>query len=489
MKIKTYLKKCAEMPRQLKASFCFLICVIVQKSINIVTTPVFTRKMTVEEYGQFNVFSSWQSIVTCIVTLELSAGIYVQGLVKFDENKKKFSAALQGMTFTLIVVWGVIFFAFSSFWNQLFSLSSMQIIFMLGIIWTNAVFAFWASEQRVCLNYIPLFIITCIASITQIVLCIILVTISADKVTARIAGILFSNCLCYMCLFLKQIYEGKTFFSKEIWCYALKLGIPLVPHYLSSLLLNSADRIMINDILGSQSAGIYSLAYTIARFGILFNTAVLQTINPWIYEKIKEKNFNIIKEIAHPALILIALVNLVFIFWAPEIVKLCAPLEYYDSIWVIPPIAMSVYFMFAYNLFSNIEFFYEKTGYISIATVVGAVINIILNHIFIRIFGYIAAGYTTLVCYILFVIMHYIFSRKICREKLEGINIYDIKKMIKISGCFILAGFIVMLTYNDCFMRYILFLIFFGFFVLKRKEIFKYLKEHVNGFRGADRIE
>lgn len=246
---------------------------------------------------------------------------------------------------------------------------------------------------------------------------------------------------------------------------------------------------MINDILGSQPAGIYSLAYTIARFGILFNTALLQTVSPWMYQKMKEKNFHRMERVAYPALILIAIVNLVFIFYAPEIVKLCAPIEYYNSIWAIPPIAMSVYFMFLYNLFSNVEFFYEKTGYISAATVTGAVLNIILNSIFIRIFGYVAAGYTTLICYILFVVMHYIFMKKICKEKLENVNIYDIKKIIKISACFMLAGFTVMITYNYCLIRYIFFLITLGYFILKRKEIVRYLKKYLNQFSGVNRLE
>ena len=49
-----------------------------------------------------------------------------------------------------------------------------------------------------------------------------------------------------------------------------------------------------------------------------------------------------------------------------------APESYIDAIWVIPPIAMSVYFMFAYDLFAKFEFYYEKTKLISFATVMGA---------------------------------------------------------------------------------------------------------------------
>lgn len=100
-------------------------------------------------------------------------------------------------------------------------------------------------------------------------------------------------------------------------------------------------------------------------------------------------------------MIIIALANVILIAFAPEVIAVFAPLEYHDAIWVIPPVAMSVYFMFAYGFFACFEFYYEKTTYISIATSVGAVVNVVLNYIFINIFGYYAARYTILLCYIL----------------------------------------------------------------------------------------
>ena len=50
----------------------------------------------------FNVFNSWLGIVTVIVCLDLYAGVYTQGLVKFDSERKQFSSYLQGLTLTLV---------------------------------------------------------------------------------------------------------------------------------------------------------------------------------------------------------------------------------------------------------------------------------------------------------------------------------------------------------------------------------------------------
>ncbi len=105
--------------------------------------------------------------------------------------------------------------------------------------------------------------------------------------------------------------------------------------------------------------------------------------------------------------------NLILIAFAPEAISILAPRSYHGAIWVIPPVAASVFFMFLYNLFGNVEFYFEENKFIMIASVLGAVLNIILNYIFVPLCGYIAAGYTTLFCYIVYSLSHYIFMKKV----------------------------------------------------------------------------
>ena len=46
--------------------------------------------------------------------------------------------------------------------------------------------------------------------------------------------------------------------------------------------------------------------------------------------------------------------------------------------------------MYSYDLFAKLAFYYEKTGFVMIASVVGAALNVLLNYIFIGKYGYIA---------------------------------------------------------------------------------------------------
>lgn len=476
---KSLLNKYRTLPVQIKGSFWFLICGFLSRGISLITVPIFTRLLSTAEYGRFNVFNSWLGIVSVIVTLNLCYGVYVQGLVKFDEKKKQYSSSLQGLCLTLVLIWTVIYLLFREFFNSLFSLTSAQMLCMLSMCWTSAVFGFWSAEQRNEYKYTRLVAVTVIVTIAKPVLGIILVSNADDKVTARIFGLTVVELAAYIGLFFSQMLKGKKFFSLKIWKYALGFAIPLVPHYLSGVVLSSSDRIMIERMTGESEAGIYSLAYSVSQIMTIFNTALLQTTEPWLYKKIKNKQFGEISALSMPMMIFVAGINIVLIAFAPEIVHIFAPPAYHDSVYVIPPVAMSVFFTFLYSFFATFEFYYEKKKYIVISTSAGAVVNIILNYIFIDIFDYYAAGYTTLICYIIYAACHYIFMRKICAKHLDNARPYDLKKLLIISISFLAIGFISLFTYTNALLRYGLIFIILTIILANYKKILSFLKKFI----------
>lgn len=465
-------KKYKNLPIQIRASLWFLIASFLQKGISAITTPIFTRLLTTYEFGQYSVFNSWLSIVNIFVTLYLYGGFYITGLVQHADQRARFSSAMLGLTTTLTGVWTVIYLLFRSFWNSLFGLTTVQMLAMLLMIWASAIFQFWAMEQRVDLKYKRLILLTLAVSFFKPFVGVVLVIFAEDKVTARILGLAVVEMIAYVGCFVSQMRRGKCFYAKDYWKEALMFAIPIIPHYLSTMILSGADKIMIKNIVSDSAAGIYSLAYSISQMMTLFNTALSQTVDPWIYAQIKEKNTKQLARIAYPAFLFIALVNALVIAFAPEIIKVFAPATYYEAIWVIPPVTMSVFFMFMYSFFAPFEFFYKKTKFIAVATCFGAVLNIFLNYIFINLYGYLAAGYTTLACYIIYALCHYLFMCKICRKE-SGLKLpYDGKVLVFMSLGFMSLGFVMMCTYNYQIARYLTILVFIvTIFIFRNKLI------------------
>jgi O-antigen/teichoic acid export membrane protein len=88
--------------------------------------------------------------------------------------------------------------------------------------------------------------------------------------------------------------------------------------------------------------------------------------------------------------------------------------------------------MFLYSIFVNVETYYENTKFIAVISSVIAVLNIVLNYFGIKMFGYTACAYTTLLCYILFAAGHFVAMKLIARN--NGVIVFDKKNLLYISA-------------------------------------------------------
>lgn len=460
-----------------KASLWFLICGFLQKGISMLTTPIFTRIMTDAEYGRFSVYHSWLGIVEIIVSLNLAAGVYTRGLVKNELDQDRFSSSMLGLSTTCILTWSVVYAIFFRQINAWLDMSTMLMTAMLVESWAHAAYQFWSNRERVNFRYKKLVVMTLLYVTLRPVLGVIFV-LQADatyQVEARVLATVGVNLALFTGLYFSIARKGKHFFDKKYWLYALKFNIPLLPHYLSQIVLNQSDRLMINSIIGPSEAAYYSVAYTIAMVLQILNNSVSSTMNPWIYKTIKKGEVEKIGSVSYGVLLLIGLLNVAVILIAPEVLQIMAPGSYRAAVWVIPPVTASIYFMFLYNLFATFEYYFEKTHYVAAATMIGAVLNIALNAWLIPIFGFVAAGYTTLLCFVLYSFAHYFFMRKVCNQYMDGYRVYDARLIIAIGAGLIVLSMLIMLLYNTVVIRYALLGCLSILGIVKRKAIISLL--------------
>ena len=164
-KCKNLIFRYNNFPVQLRASFWFLICSVLQKGISIITTPIFTRLFTTSEYGKYSVFISWENIIIVFVSLSLSAGVYQQGLIKYEEDRDKYSSSLIGLSSFLFLIWLLIYLLFSNFFNSVFSLKTSYMLIMFVMMYLGVLFNFWSYDQRVKYKYRLLIIFSLISSL------------------------------------------------------------------------------------------------------------------------------------------------------------------------------------------------------------------------------------------------------------------------------------------------------------------------------------
>lgn len=453
--IKSLITQYKNINVQAKAAMWYTVCNLVQNGISFLTIPIYTRILTTAEYGQYTVFQSWKDILIIFATLNLYCGVFTKAMVDHDQDRERYTSSMQGLS-TLITAALFLIYAFKhEFWNTILGMDTITLILLFAFFICFPAYNFWAVKQRVQYKYIAMVVVTLLLSVATPAISLFLLFCTDLRAHAIIWGYLLVQIGFGGFFYVYQFIKGKTFFVKEYWSHALKFNIPLIPHYLSIMILGQADRIMIKEICGEDKAGIYSLAYQVSMMMNIVISAVNGSLVPWTYESLKKKNYKAIRDIGTALCIFMGLMTLAVTMISPEIIWILGSDKYMEAKWIIPIVALSVYFTFCYNLYSNIEFYYGETKFVMLASTTGAVLNIILNAIFIPIFGYMAAGYTTLVCYIFFAFMHYMFTRRVCKKYLEGESVYDISKMLLVSVVLCLGTAICMVLYKFSWLRYL----------------------------------
>ena len=460
-----------------KAAFWYAVCNVMQKGIFFLTTPIFTRLLTKEEYGVYSIYMSWYAVISIFTTLNLSSGVYNKGLVKYND-KDVLTSSFLGLSTIATFVFLVLYIINIPFWNKIFALDSPYILLIFLESFFQPAFLLWSVKERFDYKYKKILIITVIMSLLNPILGIIAINNFNDRAFARIVSYVIVEIVVGLIFYTITVLKGKKLFSKKYWKYALNFNLPLIPHYLSMTVLSQADRIMIGRMVGSGEAAMYSVAYAISSMMQIITNAINNSYVPYTYKALRDKEYGNITKSANMLLIGVASLCIISMIIGPELILIAGGSQYYRAVWIIPPVSASIYFMFLYPLFGNIEFYYEKTKFVMIASSIGAVLNIVLNSIFIKLFGFVAAGYTTLVCYILFAFAHYIFSRITLKKKNINQKIYDMRFVVILSLLVLILMGVMIISYKYVLLRISVAIVIIAILILKRKSIYNLINVH-----------
>lgn len=457
-----------------KAGLWFTICNFLQKGISFITIPVFTRIMTTEEYGLYSIYASWHSVITVFATLHLSYYVFNRGLVKYENDRERFVVSIQSLSATITLIFIAVYLMLRNPINAYSGMPTAMMICMMVQIFFEPPVLYWTARKRFEYKYQAVIFATLAISILNPVIGIVLIkcNVFKDAALARVFSIALVSVVFGFAFGFRIIQKAHNIFNTKYWRYALGFNLPLIPHYLSTTILSSADRIMIGNMVGKSEAGIYSVAYSIGMVCTLFSQAINQAYLPWLYKRMKKEVYSGISGISNTFLLIMLCILAMIICFAPEVVWIVGSKKYMEAIWAIPPVCGSIFFIFLQNLFANIEYYFEKTKLIAAASVGVAILNIILNYIFIQLFGYLAAGYTTLFCYIAYSVVHYFVLKRICDQNSVNLNmLFDLKTVIGLSILMLAVTGIMLFIYKSQYIRYSIFVILLILGIVKRNYI------------------
>lgn len=178
---------------------------------------------------------------------------------------------------------------------------------------------------------------------------------------------------------------------------SFEIGVPTIPHQYSGFLLNSSDRIVLDQLNTSTSnLGEYNLA---SQFGNYFQQlfgAANQAVSPMMLKSYKNKNDLEARNLIFVLQILGLAGTFFFCLWSKEIFFLLIKNKTLSQTY---PLAIIIIMAHNYRPMyigaMNKLFYLEKTALLWRVSFIAGASNLLLNFIFVPLFGFAAAAYTT----------------------------------------------------------------------------------------------
>lgn len=408
----------------------YLIANMIGMVVSLVALPILTNLLSTSDMGIATSFITLKNIVTIILLLSMYISIdKIFVTLKQEEDRYKFLSSIYIFSTIAGIVIYAIYFIFRDFLNPIlgFDTKFMTLMFVMCLLINGCTLmnSYWNFCNKAKNTFIYNLLVSPVSQILSIILVYVLAT---NKYLGRIIGVDFFNIVLGLFCGIIILVRGKFTIKKQYVKESLQISLPMVPHLLAQVFLSSCDLLMIKNMVGESQAGIYSVAYTIANILYTISLQIFKPWSPWVYRRIENKETDSIKENSKIVMHVIWILCIGLFTLAPELIKLFINAEYVEASVIVAPICLGIFFQMMYIFFYDIEYFHKKNIQIAVFSIITAVINIILNAIAIKIWGYQAAAYTTVISYFILCILHYFGMRKVDKTKY-----YDIKTLIILS--------------------------------------------------------
>jgi len=219
-------------------------------------------------------------------------------------------------------------------------------------------------------------------------------------------------------LLLSEILAAfRSTFDRKLMKTLLRYSYPLLVAGLAGTVNEALDRILLKHMIPAdqnpmEQLGIYGANYKLAVLMTLFVQMFKYAAEPFFFSKSGEKNAkklyaDVMTFFVVAGLFIFLLVNLYLDYFILFIGK-----SFREGSHIVPVILMANLVM---GIFFNLSIWYKltnKTKIGAVLVILGALITVVINLLFIPKYGFLASAWAHLICYSVMVVLSYLWSRK-----------------------------------------------------------------------------
>lgn len=393
-------------------TFYNFLSMVIRSGISFLTMPLFTRLLGAEQYGLYSVYHSWLLILTCVMGLNVGAGLGT-GYYKFKKEyyQYKSSTLLEGTLISAVIIFillalypllsGIILYPFAIFAILLME-AFAQFVLNLSSVG-------WVYEKRASANMLVSLGMLISTTVLSIGLLLNWRGGAENLYCARVLGNAIPGVMIAGILGIYIFKSHPMGYCREYWEYSLMFGLPMVFHSLSQQILGQADRVMMQKFeIDGTEIGIYSFFYTFTGLLLTILLALNNSWCPFLYDRLNRKSYSALDQAVRHYVQIFTVLCLGFLMFSREVAQVFANEEYWSGLPLIPVLVLVIYCTYIYQFAVNYEFFKSQPRIVAVGTVIAGVLNIILNSVMIPHWGMYGAVGATLLSYVTLALMHFI---------------------------------------------------------------------------------
>lgn len=234
--------------------------------------------------------------------------------------------------------------------------------------------------------------------------------------------------------YFKQYKSYKLRFDRQVLISMLQISYPFIFSAVLSTIYGQTDKIMIKGVLDNSSVAMYSVSLTLAGAIAIIPIALIEGFRPDImsYKLSNQRLYKKRLQQLYGLVFWICTIYCIFItIFAKHIILFLYGSAYLGA---VPSLSLIVWYS-SFSYFGAINNLYmvaeDKTSWVQVTTLVGALMNIALNFVLIPVWGIVGAAAASLITQIVvnFIMLYVIKSlRENFRILLQGILLIGFRK-------------------------------------------------------------
>lgn len=376
---------------------------------SVFTLPIITQYLTDLDYGVYGTITSYQGLISVLSTI----GLRVVLVNSFYKSPSQFKW-LWRQVYGFLIQWSILFSALSALLLYLIIPSEASNNRLLIILLSIGPVILFGPTNLIGANYyqlkqrpLPIAIRTVASGLLTVMLNLYLIAELKMGYMGWIWTSFITSILVNISYFVPVYFSLKLApilnYKRRTLIKALKVSVPLVPHYYSSYLLNSSDKVVMDNMgVSTESIGKYNVSYTVAKIVGSLGNAVGMSTGPILSQFYKNEDFvkarDLVLVTQFGFLMLCGLLGV----WMKEIFGFLIQNEELASVYYLGVILVMAYAYRPMYLGAGTLIMYsEKTTWVPKLTFTSGLLNVVLNIILIPVLGFEVAVFSTWLGYML----------------------------------------------------------------------------------------